>query len=60
MQAKKLDLRINLGLGNTLNKALEDATRYNHTNKTAFIRNCIVNELRKSGFLQENKKDTAQ
>lgn len=57
MNTKKLDFRVNLGIDHGLDQALEAARNSRRMTKTGFIREALLSELRRTGFMpQANTK----
>lgn len=55
MKFKKFDFRVNLGMDDELEKALDAARLSKRTTKTGYIRDMLLENLIKGGFLPKPK-----
>lgn len=51
MNTKKLDFRVNLGVDKDFEQALDAARTSRRMTKTGFIRETLLSELRRTGFM---------
>lgn len=60
MNIKKLDFRLNIGVDAELVQALDAARRPRRMTKTAFVRDALVGELTRTGFMSASKVEAAR